>query len=754
MTSTASRDGVVTTPAGPERATGVRGAVGRHAVPAGGAAVSALVAVGYGLVLLVNRRFFHHDDTEAYYVGMWLRIGRGLRDGEFPVLDPGMWMVGNFPVESQTGLWNPVLLLISWLSPSFERQVVFTTLVALVFAVLLGVGIYRVALAHGARVRWAVVAGTAAPFTGWALYYDAGSWIISTLCLAFVANAWASLVHLVDGRSGPLPAFAWLYLDMSTGFPYGVLAGALVTVGVLAHGLARQAGPRALLRTALAALAAALCAAVTYLPALLSYDATFRADLDETVSNTGFMVVPWSESLGVLLPTYLPQVQTFGGLERVPGTYIAWFLLPALALLDWRRVGRRLASLAGPLTLLVLWLVVTSGPTNLGPFRWPTRFLPYLAMAVLVGLAVAASAGIGTSRPRLRAAALGAVLGVGTLRALSSTPAEWERHLRALLLVGALCLAAGAAWRWGGERALAAVLALSVLPVVAMQVTYYDRNLNTSSWGFPSDHGAARAVFPELEGSTLQLGDAGLTRPDERNLEQAWSRLTFANYALGLGRDYVNGYTPVGHAPFGRLLCMNHVGTTCGGAGDRLFATERRTGRTYADLLGVQNVVVQRAQYPGVHQDAPPPGWTRTLVDDRIAVLEREGPPSPGPGAITAARGATVRPLATSSRETRAQVTSDTGGLVVLARLHYEGYRASLDGRPAQLTALDEVFVAVELPPGTRDAELVVRFDPPGWRAGAALAALGALLLVGLAAERRRRPAQAAGQRQASRSTR
>ncbi|HVM27834.1 MAG TPA: hypothetical protein VM433_09195 [Mycobacteriales bacterium] len=703
---------------------------------AGALAVVGVVLSGHAVVLSRNRHFFFQDDVQSYYAPLWVDIGRRLRDGELPVLAPSEWMAGNYLLEAQVGLWNPAQLLIALLAPSFANLAVLAATVAISFAVLLGTGTYRAALAHGADVRWAVSAGAAAPFAGWTLWYDSATWVLALVGTAFVTHAWASAVRYADGAAGPLPAFAWLYLALSTGYPYAALGVALLSTGLLARLAAVRSGRAVLLRLALLGAAAASCAAITYLPALLSRDVTLReAMVGETFVRDYFVVEPW-QSLAALVPTHLPAFGSFEGPEQIPSTWIAWFLLPALAVLDWRRVRARAADVAGPAVASLAVLLWVAGPAYAGPLRWPARMLPYLAVAALVTLAVAASAGTSWSRWPLRVGVMAGLVAVGGARAVAGRTDPVDAALGTGLVV-VLAVATGLAWRLRGARLAAGVVTLSVLPVLALQLTVHPRNPNVIAWGFPADRAAASDAFPDHDGSTLQLADVNLVERADRSVDRAWSALAFGNYARGMDRDHVNGYTPIGHQGFRSLLCERHAGTLCDRAREQAFARDPATGSRYVDLLAVRRVVLQRAQYPTAADQPPPPGWAQTAVDPWTVTLERTDRVRP-PGDVAAAVGVEVGPTSTSARSTTARVSSAGGGLVVLSRLAWPGYAAALDGRTLPVTALDDVFLAVEVPPGTVDAELVVRYEPPGWRLGTVLAALGALVLAGLVVERRR----------------
>src|SRR6476620_9708389 len=472
------------------------------------AALTALtVVLGYLVVLLGNRRFFYQDDTEAWAVPLWDYFGRALRSGHLPVLTPDFWMSGNWTVEGQVGLWNPAQLLIDLIAPSVDRLDLLAAGVKLAFAIVLATGVYRLALAYGARAPWAMAAGAAVPFTGFVLYYDSASWVSGLASSAWVAQAWASGVRYARGRSGPLATFVFLYLALSVGYAHGAIATGLMVVCLLAGEALRRVGWRTLVRPALTCAAAGLCGAVTFLPGFLSAPVTWRTTGASTVLNNGLLSAPWSETLAASLPTALPAIPGFAGpVQRSPITYIGWFVLPLLAFVAWQEVFRRLRDLAGPLLFLAVMLLVTAGPSQVGAIRWPARMLPYAAIAVLVLCALLASRFVVRRTSASRLVVAGALVLANVARALSADP----RHAATTAVAGGavLALVAATAWVWrrSGPTAAAALTTASLLPVLAVQVHLFPTNANVAQWNLPSSLGAATAAFPERQGSTLQIG--------------------------------------------------------------------------------------------------------------------------------------------------------------------------------------------------------------------------------------------------------
>nr|WP_296770702.1 hypothetical protein [Rhodococcus sp. (in: high G+C Gram-positive bacteria)] len=702
-----------------------------------GAAAALVVVVGYAVILAIDPRFFYIDDTESGAVPNWLQLGRIMREGHFPSLVLDQWMTGNYPVEGQGGLWNPVQMAINYISPSVDNLALLATVVKLGFSIALAWGVYRVALVYGSRPAWAAVAGASAPFVGFTLFFENTSWVTALMGTAWIMNAWASSVRYARGRSGPIWPFVFLYLAISVGYVHAaVMAG--VMIGSVAIGeYVFQRNWRPALRVASVGIAAAACGAITFLPGVLTSSVTWRSG-DEGTFNDNFLTAPWSETLTASIPSSVTSIESWTGETTAsPVTYIAWFLVPALAFIAWRKVPTALRELTAPLILLVFVLVFTAGPSDIGPIRWPARVLPFVAIIalILVTTLVSRYGTFDKIRPRLLAASLLTLVLV--LRAGSSGPELFGRHVVSgvfIIVVGGCALYL--AHRFS-TRATAALLLATIAPVAMYQVASYDPPFD--KWWLPTSQAEAKAEFPQWQGSTLQLGDRTLTETSatsEDDPKLPWHSQVYGNSAKIMGLDYVNAYTPVGYLDFANLLCFEHEGSTCPDALRRVFQVDAYTGKTYADLMRLDRIVVQKNQYPLADTRQAPPGWTWVTpptedAERQTYVLERtDGLIPDSTGRVVATVGATAVPQSSSAESEHVLVSSPAGGSVVFARLAWPGYTATLNGEPLQTKGLGDIFLYVDLPPGTNDAELAITFTPPGQKLGFAGMAGGVLILI------------------------
>jgi hypothetical protein len=117
--------------------------------------------------------------------------------------------------------------------------------------------------------------------------------------------------------------------------------------------------------------------------------------------------------------------------------------------------------------------------------------------------------------------------------------------------------------------------------------------------------------------------------------------------------------------------------------------------------------------------------------EDDAVVLEAAAPPPTAPGRVLRVeRGTTA---------VRIEAEAEGPALLVVQDAFWPGWRASIDGRPAEILAADYLVRAVAWPPGRHVLEMT--YEPPELRHGLVLSALGALAVLGLAlAAWRRRP--------------
>jgi Bacterial membrane protein YfhO len=142
---------------------------------------------------------------------------------------------------------------------------------------------------------------------------------------------------------------------------------------------------------------------------------------------------------------------------------------------------------------------------------------------------------------------------------------------------------------------------------------------------------------------------------------------------------------------------------------------ERRTAQPLARLYGGYQVV-DGEQALALLRDTPSAARDRALVNAPVANLA----PGPGEGAVGSA---TIR--AWTPGDVRVDVDARRAGLLVLAINDYPGWRATVDGRAAEVVRADHAFQAVAIPPGRHGVQF--QYRPRSLTRGVALTLAGLL---------------------------
>jgi hypothetical protein len=691
---------------------------------------------------LVTTWFYQRGDTAVQFAPTWYHLGRLTSQGVFPAwMDPGTWAGGNYAAEALFGIYDPLNIPV-WLAMYAGPDLMTTMfLVKLAFLVLLALGTYFLCREYDADPWAAASVAVALPFSGFTLFWDAGSWASGLIAFAYTPWVWYLLRRTRRGTANPLWGFVAGVLAVLQGNPYGVLALVVVGLALVVEALLER-DTAGLVRLVAAGVCAALFLPLVYLPLLGTSDLTYRS-VGALIANTGKLQPLPGDFLQVSNPTSVPQIQAISGVMKVPATYLAWFALPLLPWLRWGSLRGLARPLAAPLVVGAVYLALTLAPSKLWQFRWPLRVSEYLFLAVMVLLARALAEGLDTSRFGRKAVGSVALVLVPTYLAWAHNPAVSRRLLLGLALVVLLTAAAVATTRLGRLRtvALGTVLIVGTGLGVALQVKTFGENASSRGWHAPSDVAAIQSRFGDREGTVMQFSNffdeqhAGQLR----RLQAHWQSFLPGSLYDVAEVDAVNHYTGMGMLRFARSLCMSYDGYTkpCGARG--LFTAHQPDLPILADLMKVQTVVAEPGQLKGV---TVPSGWTQVESRPGVVVYQRtDALPWPGSRLSFVPTGAQVDTAASDGlwREDVHLSSTGNGGTAVFSMLGWPGWSATLDGKDLPVARDSSGLLTVRLPAGA-SGHLELTYTPPGLVLGLACAALGLLgaLALGWFGRRRR----------------
>ncbi len=700
-------------------------------------ALVAGVTALYGLVpFVLHHQFYQRGDTAAQFAPTWYHLGQMVRDGAYPpVLDPDAWQGGNYAAEGLHGVYNPLNVVV-WLFVSMAPDLlVATMLVKLTLMVALALGTYALAREYAAEPWAAAVVATALPFSGFTLYWDAGSWPSGLMALAYTPWVWLMLRRVLRGASNPLWAFVVGALAVTAGNPYGTLAVVVVGFALVVEGVLSRSRVD-VRRLVLTGLCIGAVVPLVFLPLLANSDLAVRSSGD-FIFNSGKMRPELGDLFGLSSPGYVPGVAAITGPMKVPATYLAWFVLPLLPWLRWGVLRRRARELAAIGVVTGGYLLATIGPSKVWLFRWPLRLIEYGWLGLLLGLAVVLSQGLERTHARRRLLASGALVLFTGFLTWAQNPESLVRLVGGLALVGggtAVVLALHLARR-ASMTVLALVLVAGTGATLGLQNVSFGENQSSRVWHVPSDVSALQSQFAGYEGRVMQFADLkplqNAGRVDE--LERLWQFYLPGSMYQVAGVEAVNNYTGLGLRDFGNRFCMEYDGLSRRCGYQQVWPARNNGLPSLADQMKLQTVVVQPRLAQGI---VPPAGWTTAVENADVLVYTRDAElPWPDsrlsvvPGSAEVASAET-----TGLTAERVDFTSTgSGGTVVFAMLGWEGWSARLDGREIPVRRTQTGLLSMELPRG-RSGVLELSYATPGSKAGGGLLVLGLLGALALGA--------------------
>lgn len=699
-----------------------------------GVVTAALMAVMYGW----DNTFFLVDDKRNQYLPAAMDIGRRLLAGEWlPVIDPNLGISGNYSLDIQYGLYNPLSWPVDIVLSRFSDLQAAAFLWALVFEVVLAVGTTSLALRLRMTGAWAATAGVAAATSGWVLFWLAPDWIPGLVSLAWLPWLWWAWVAQ-EGRPRVRECVGiavFGFLVIVSGWPATWLALGALVVGLAVESLvrgdapSRQRGWLASWAPRLLALLAGVSGAALSLVPLYRADAAHVTIRGDSIANTNFLTANLADMLSFAAPQLNGDLISFGGQStlRAPIFFVAWFAVVVLWTTRWhaglwRRPGLVTCVVGGAGMLLL-----TQAPSVVGPLRDQIRELGGAQLFFAVAVCSIASAG----------------------------PWVVTRVRLAGILLTLVCMG----WiSWSrtpsGPRSFVGILVVAVCALLLVQVSRRLPGL-TAGTALATTFGVTVIAFllfhAALDPAKVQTADSltpgtlGLTAADEPILAiypagnpPAWDQWQ----TDGVGRAFSDlravgrsapGYSSISQRYVRDQLCIYaSQGQGCPQEVSRLFQREPVTHTPWVDLLGYRTIVVAGATRQHAFEAVAGPMWHQVQAATAFTEYRRPGPASVA-GRVTHVIGhADVSALSLSREAQSYQVSSQQGATLIFRDIYWPGYHATLNGHPLAVTALDRMLVTVRLPAGAHGT-LRLSYIPLSTGELVALPVAAVLLLAGAA---------------------
>ena len=681
------------------------------------------------LVKLVWRGFTFWGDNAESFLPLWHMWGTAIREGRPFLFDHTGWGGANVVGEAAYELFNPFTAINAVFISFFDNLGVAGLLVATEVMVILGWGIYGVARSYGARRIAAVIVGCVAPFAGFTLFYEAGNWLSGLMSITWTVHFWWASRSFARRRISPLWPFLFGSLAALLGSPYAMV-GILVVLLAVGLELLIKRDLRRFGGLVLIGLAVGTMLLLAFIALAYAMPLTARDPATAFAANGNYLAPTLSDLTALSAPTYLPRISAWGKTaDIVPSTYAAWFILP---LLPWLRYGvlrewRRLFSLYA---FGGVFLLLTLGPDKIWLFRWPIRFSEYFYAALFVVMAVLLSRGFDRRRTRLKIVLTLAVVTAGAYMSWASSPQIPWHFVIALAIVVLLILMFAGYRRWE----------LRGVAVIAMVGTLFFALVQAGLFGWSQQHVTAAADQPPpplistvkerssmFQGRVLQVADlASLSGTDA----VARGDFVFGNVAAAAGIQSMNRYTGINFVAFANAMAFDYRGSVNKDVGITYFFHDmsEELPAPIVDVLGVDTLVVAKDKFDFAQLAEYDRGWHVVDDDEYRVVLVRDEPVAHP--VLHAIGDVAISDAKEKGEDVVFRANASEDAKVVLDRLAWPGYTATLDGKPLKVTQESFGLLTVVLPAGS-EGVVRVGYEVPGLRAGGIGAGIGVVLILG-----------------------
>lgn len=661
----------------------------------------------------VSDSFLLTDDYETYWLPALRWFGTSLSDGIFPTnMGPG-GMGSNFISEAQFGFFNPVIFVTSIFTTHFDNLLLFSIIFKAIILAMLQISSARVFSASGIRRFESELFGVGVTTSGFLMYMEVSSWTQSLISMCFSIFALSYLLQKSLARREFILFLFLLYLSFSVGYVYTVLPN-LILLSFAAVKYFELAFFKDRLVT-FAVFIFALATLIIFLPGLQTRNHTWRSSI--WPSNSGFFTPNLGDLLGSPMLSMPQDLTTWTGVvTKNPTGYVFIGLACLISLVSINNISISHYPRKVSYLFLGAFLLVSLGPSDMGPFHWPGRYMPWLAFSIIW---VAANLSVGTSKiPRSRQLFGYFLLFIGFLRALALDPSNYLGSFFSfgLGLIFTFFL-------------LKSRRGVKEYRVILFSILIFGILLQHTFMNFSSVKGFAKYASPNIvskfdtSGLRKDLITFQLANSDRITAkgEDFGARFFFGHQADMLGIKMINTGTAIGHNSLGKYICPSFNGSTCPEAVTQLVSLDAHTSVRLIDVFEINQIIAEHEYHSDLNKLLEPLGWTQTFTNywREIWVRDTLEPQdmvvNTGEHDFKVIKGDNFE--AGNKKILILTNSNYKGGNVQLSQINYPGLKISSSNNvPIKLNSFGafDSFYQIKIPPG--EQSILITWDPPLWQ--------------------------------------
>ena len=687
------------------------------------------IAIEFTIISFFNPKFFLQDDSGISGYPMLKYLGDSFIQGSFSAFVPEIWSAGNLWAEAQYGILNPVTYLSLTAAGLLNSILFLAVLWKFFYCLILTTGAFRLFRAYGITDNWAILLALLVPISGYVLYFEIAAWGIELLGFAWLLHLWASIERYLENRKFSLsvPVFGWLLI--TSGYPYAIFP----LLFLIPWFLVREAKVKSLWEmknTFFMLTGFVFLFMAVYLPNVLSGSTNSR-NKSLLVNEGAWSISPGRNIFGISSPTLFPDLQTNGppNFTNAPVFYVSIVFAILLPLLDIKAMTFKIKRVTQALFLSLVGILAISISSNFWQFRWPFRFLPFFAVASLlfIGILVKESKWI-VSPTRLRAGLI--VIAFIFVSSTFMNPGSVLAHFQSGAIIFVTFAVIAICIDQGYLKLIVPALFSASLLILSFQLYNFPSNGSLRDYNPPSE------IDPEFmkrlnteEGNIFEILNYDAFPASALKTGNIWDEVALGSWPALYGAPILNQYSASGFKPFDDALCLQPNGSTCPEAFSKISRKIPGYEKSIGEILGINTVIVQISSVSEIIELDSGGSWKLKECRTYTCTFVRKDAVKISPVAF-APESMTISVLNESQTQILLKVQGQ-GSTILLKRLNWAGYKASLDGAPLAIETGPAGLVQLRIPDDYEyGSELKVEWEVPGLNAIRALLALSIIMLI------------------------
>jgi hypothetical protein len=210
-----------------------------------------------------------------------------------------------------------------------------------------------------------------------------------------------------------------------------------------------------------------------------------------------------------------------------------------------------------------------------------------------------------------------------------------------------------------------------------------------------------------------------------------WEEVALGSWPALYEAPILNQYSASGFKPFDDALCLQPNGSTCPEAFSKISREIPGYKKSIGEVLGINTVIVQVSSISEVMDLDSGGSWKLKECQTYTCTFVRKDPIETSPVAFKP-ESMSISEIEDSQTKIRLKVEGK-GSVLLINRLNWAGYHATLDGKPLLIETGPAGLVKLQIPDDYRfGSELVVEWEVPGTNVMKAFL-IGSILMIVLA---------------------